>query len=485
MRCLRRSVWVAALLALCLVVGAPTLAGSTTKSLSTNYTLVNLGDGPATGTIEYYKPDGSAWGTGSESFTINEPGGQAIFRQYFASGTPGNPGLTNGTGSVVVYADQPIGAVVQVQARDQNPTSMGAYSGVSSGSAAFYVPLAARVLSTASGVANSQIIAQNTYTASVDVSFALISGSTGAQTYEHTATIAEGASHTYDLADEISSNVPNNWYGSVVVSVVGSGEVAVVSNYFIGDMLQTFNGFATSSAGTKWHVPLFASRLANTLSTPLAVQNVSDQTIPVDGLVVTLYPDPALGGSPFQLKNTTTIQPYGAYYFNPRVDMSIPAGFYGAAVVEASENVVAFVQMALASSGEAAAYEAILDGTGGTKVTVPLVAKRLANGLATAVTIQNLTDQPATVNLRYIPGDAAYSEVVIQNVVIQPGRSLIQNHRVEVPQLPSGWYGSLVVTSDQDIHAFVQLSMMRSINPGVPSGDNFMAHTAFAQTLVD
>jgi len=43
----------------------------------------------------------------------------------------------------------------------------------------------------------------------------------------------------------------------------------------------------------------------------------------------------------------------------------------------------------------------------------------------------------------------------------------------------------LVVTSNQDVHAFVQLTFMRAINPNLPSGDNFMAHTAFAQTIID
>lgn len=482
MRRLHRFVTILAVVTLCFAAAMPVAAGSTTKSLSTNFTLVNLGDAGATGTIEYYMPDGSAWGSGSESFSITDPGGQAIFRQYFASGTPGNPGLTDGSGSVVVYADQPLGAVVQILARNQDPTSAGAYSGVSSGGASFYVPLVARMLNTASGLANSQIIAQNTGTESVEVAFALINPD-GSARHTYTSTIAVGAAYTYDLADEIATNVPSNWYGSAVISVVGTGEIAVVSNYFTGDSLQTFNAFPASNAGTKWHVPLFTSRLSNTLSTPLAVQNISDTTIPIGGVTVTFYPDPALGGSPFTLSNPVAIAPSGAYYWNPVVDMSIPAGFYGAAVVEAPVEVVAFVQMRILNTGEAAAYEAILDGTGGNKVTVPLVAKRLSNGFATAVTIQNLTDQVATVNLQYIPGSSEFSEVNITGIEIQPGRSLIQNHRVAVPELPSGWYGSLVVTSDQDIHAFVQLTSMKSINPGVASGDNFMAHTAFAQNV--
>jgi len=50
-----------------------------------------------------------------------------------------------------------------------------------------------------------------------------------------------------------------------------------------------------------------------------------------------------------------------------------------------------------------------------------------------------------------------------------------------VPELPEGWYGTLVVESDQPVHAFVQLTFLRDINPGLPGGDNFMAHIAFTQ----
>ncbi|NIV38355.1 MAG: hypothetical protein GWN58_55730, partial [Anaerolineae bacterium] len=154
---------------LVLVTVLPGLAQSTTKELSTNFTLVNLGAGSATGIVNYYKPDGSAWGDGEEYFTIADPGGQAIFRQYYPAGEQGNPNLTDGNGSVVVEADAPVAAVVQIQARGQDPTTNGAYSGFSGGDTQFYVPLAARQLTTASGMGNSQIIVQNAGTAAADV----------------------------------------------------------------------------------------------------------------------------------------------------------------------------------------------------------------------------------------------------------------------------------------------------------------------------
>jgi hypothetical protein len=37
------------------------------------------------------------------------------------------------------------------------------------------------------------------------------------------------------------------------------------------------------------------------------------------------------------------------------------------------------------------------------------------------------------------------------------------------------------VESDEAVGSFVQMAMVRSINPGAPGGDNFMAHNGFVQ----
>lgn len=467
---------------------APGLAQSTTKSLSTNFTLVNLGNGPAQGVVQYIKTDGSSWG--SENFTISTTGGQAIFRQYDSVGRPGNPGLTEGAGSVVISADQPLGAVVQILARNQNPTSSGAYSGFTGGSTSYYVPLAVRKLSTATGLGNSQIIVQNAGNSAVNVVIKLINPDGSPRYTKSGISIQPGASYYYDLALENPTNVPDGWYGSAVVSTTTTGgAIAVVSNFFTGDAMQTFNAFSSASPTTRWFVPLFTSRLANGLSTPVAVQNLSGSTIPIGDVSLTCTPDPSLSGyTPFTKTNTTAIENTAAYYFNPVVDTTIPQGFYGSCVVNASANVVAFVQMrfvtTLPTANEAAAYEAFPVGSTDTKAFIPLVAQRLANGFATAVTIQNLSDETATFNLTYkrspdcTVGPDTYSPPA---QTVGPYASLIQNHRTGVSGLVDGWFGTLTVQSNKPIAAFVQLTFLRSINPNLPGGDNYMAHNAFTQ----
>jgi hypothetical protein len=285
--------------------------------------------------------------------------------------------------------------------------------------------------------------------------------------------------------------VPDSWYGSAVASTDTAGaSIVVVSNFFTGDAMQTFNAFGASAPGTAWAVPLFTSRLANSLSTPIAVQNLSDPptTIPVGGVTVTCQPDPSLGGAPHVMSNALPIGHSASYFFNPVTDMTIPEGFYGACLVQTTgADVVAFVQMRFVDTGEAAAYEAMAAGS--TKVSVPLVAKRLGNGFATAVTVQNLSvTSAATVDITYIPSPdygGSATPLEIDDVTIPLGGSLIHNHRITsgsgaVTSMPDGWFGTMVVESEsQPINAFVQLTFMSSINPGLPGGDNFMAHNAF------
>src|SRR3989304_6088383 len=125
------------------------MASSTTKQLSTNFTLVNLSTtSNATVHVDYKLETGATWvaPAASTDFTIAMNGGQKIIRQYVDAMTP-----ATGRGSAIVSSDQPLGAVVQILARGQNPTSSGAYSGFTKADSKFYVPLVSRRGTSGSG----------------------------------------------------------------------------------------------------------------------------------------------------------------------------------------------------------------------------------------------------------------------------------------------------------------------------------------------
>jgi hypothetical protein len=467
---------------LLMVLIVPIGAQSTTKQLSTNFTLVNLSsDQEAKGFVHYYKPDGSSW-RADDTFTLAKNGGQIQYRQYFDSA------LTAGQGAVVVEADQALGSVVQIQARNQNPASYGAYAGVTTIDSKYYVPLAARKKSTLSGMANSQIVVQNgSPTDPVNYAIDLVN-STGAVIYSKTGSIAANGSYMYDLALESSTNVPDNWIGSAVVRATSAGgQVAVVSNFFTGDALQTFNAFPSSAPGMTWYVPQFNSRMSNTLSSVVTVQNLSGANIAANA--ITLACKPIATGSDFSVKNPAILGDSASYSFNPAADTvgMYPDRFEGACTLTAPANVVVFVQLRFISSGEAGAYEAFRPGTD-TKLIVPLVAKRLNNGFSSVVTIQNIGTDVAHVTLNYTPSATECVGCAPASFTreIPVGGNLMQNHGIvsgnnSVPELTAPWQGSLVVTSDQPIVGFVQLRFRRDINPALPGGDLYMAHDAFTQ----
>ena len=477
-------------------------AASTTKSLSTNFTLVNLGPATAHGTIDYYKTDGSVWDADSvnETFELAADGGMIQIRQY------SDPVLTAGQGSVVVSSDQQLGSIVQIQARAPQVASYGAYNGASSGSSTVYIPILAHQGNSSSGKVNSQIIIQNVDTTVLDVDVELVprTGYTTAYTKAITS-LQPGASFYYDLADETNlGDINTPWFGSAVITTTGS--VFAVSNLFLGvDALQTFNGTPIEDINSEWNVPLFLSRLSNGVNTVVSGQNIDGSTILAGNLILNCTPDstrPTL--SPFSVANASDIPNNGAWEFNSVTNLSIPADWYGSCQVSTStgQDIIAMVQsrwVGVSPNNGAAAYEALPVGTTDLTMMAPLILKRLTNGFATVATIQNLSStNEANITLVYKPsltecpvatcdvnhdGSVTVADSVTVIKVIAANSSIQRNHRLASSStspdaeitLPDNWTGSLVVTSsDQPIAGYIQIT-----NYLDPTGDKFMSYVAF------
>jgi hypothetical protein len=482
-------------------------AASTGKTLSSNFTLVNLVAGTNQGDIQYIDENGNDWREGAtpdpgfeDSFTLTGLGDSIQRRQYFDENLPA------GSGSVVVSTQGPVGAIVQIQARGQSST-YGAYVGVSEGANEANLPLVMHKRGTASGEANSQIIVQNASGTPIDFTIEFFDGVTGALVAAATETVtglAVNAAREFDLEEK--DTLPANWYGSAVVRAAAGGEVAVVTNLFSGaHAMQTFNAF--TSFEKEWGVPLMASRLANGLSTPLVIQNKSGGEIPANTITLSCQGNENVSTAPpgtarnFEIKNATAIVNNAAFFdFNPVVNNGFPTDWSGACTVKSAFDTAMFIQMrvvgdAFASVGNerAGAYEGIpLDGTD-TVVVVPQWDRRLANGFSSNVTVMNLSPS-ATANVTLVykaaPGFDVDDCSATFDRTIPPNGALRQNHRVpdgvtdSVPEVSENCEGSLTVTSTNDvpIDAFVQLDQLDTISPPVAplvSGDRFGAHNVF------
>lgn len=486
-----------------LAVNAP-LTVASPKLFSTNFTVVNASaTNSQTTTISYVKPDGSVWPASPANTAVNlPPGANTILRQY------ADPLMPAGLGSGATTNPFIALGVVQIQARNGQTPSQGAYSQVATG-ANLFVPLVVRALPSASGLSNSQIAIQNVMTTPVPVSIGFIpgAGSPGSNYTRTGVVIPPRASLFYDLATE--ANLPDGFFGAAYISSAGTGSLAVVANLFAGPhQLQTFGGIVTGFTNPDdkptYAVPLFMSRLTNGNSTSLSIQNVGSATLATGAIDVACKA--ALASEVPQtltITNSVAIPANGSFFVNPVTDFSLPNNWYGSCTVDAGtiyDDVAVLIQQRRpGQSDDGAAYLAtpfstlnpIPAGPLQVVAVVPLVAKRLPNGFATAVTLMNLaavTDAngdatTATVRLRYIP-EGGGTPIEVGPISLGFGEITIRNHRLAgnaagaEPALPDGWVGSLQVLSDSVIGGYVQLT---NLNP-LP-GDNLMAHELLRSLL--
>lgn len=471
-------------IAMLLVVSASfaaPLTAATSKTLSTNYTLVNLDTADAVVNVQYVTDTGAVWDAdnANESFTVPGSFGQKIVAQYF------DTTMAAGKGSAVISSSAPLSAVVQILARNQTPSS-GAYSGFSTGSTStsFYVPLVQRQLTTASGTSNAQIMIQNVTGSAilVDVEFIPAPGIAGITGHiEQDISIPAYATKYYDLSDETDLEI--GWTGSAVVTA--SGAVAVVANLFAGpNTLTTYNAFAAEKVGTTWALPQFTSRLPNGLSTSISVQNVSGSTMAIDSISMDCTSSISTPAT-FTAKNSKEVVANASYSFNPVADMTLPSNWSGACIITAPGDVVVIATLRRPGySDDAGTYEAFLADSTDSVVVIPLMSKRQANGFATVATIQNLdTVNTADVKLTFTPA-ATYTgsqTPIVLHKTIPPGGNIMPNLRFsEVPEIPDGWYGTLVVEPDdlatpRPLVGYVQLTNILGL-----AGDTLMCHDAIS-----
>lgn len=452
-------------------------AASATKILSTNYTIVNLGSATANVTASYFKPDGTPW-TGSIFTSFNlSPGANSVVRQYF------DTGLTAGQGSVVLSSDQPIAAVIQEQARNQAPSD-AAYTAVSAPSPIYYVPFVARHGASAAGVSNSVILIQNTSASPIDVSVQMIARPPSTVSYTKTITsISSSSSFSYDL--EMQGELGENFYGSAKVSTTTTGgSLAVTTNMFTGsDSLIAYNGFPQGS--TSWFIPYLYIRLANTLTTSIILQNIDGAQIPANDISMSCVKDPTVPGNNFSVNNDLEIPVNGAYGFNTLTDTArfSQAGWYGGCKLTSAsgKQFVTVIQYRRTINKGMSAYEAVPGSLTSSKVTIPLIAKRLANGFATSVALQNLGSTDAVVTLTYTP-EGGGTPIVRSGVVIPANGSIQRNFRMastESPEISDGWVGSLTVASDGVTHPLAAFVGNWNFNDSI--GDTMQAYLGFNQ----
>ena len=458
-------------------------AASTTKTLATNITFVNTGSSTATATIEYQTTGGANWPVGSSYSSISIPGngGQAILSQYF------DTTMAAGTGSAYYSSNQPLRAMIQVLARSPQVPTQGAFVATTSPSTRFYFPL---VMRSTTG-SRTRLVIQNSGLVFANVKVDLIKdpNSAGTGLIVSNLHLYSGMHWMVDLVDIVLQNpndFPDGWYGSAVVSTDTAGaKLSAISQMFVGtNGLQAMAGVAAeivppgSAQDPSWLIPLFASQLVNGFNTVISVQNASANVIPVYGISLSCDKDPnSPGQSSFTVYNTAALGPNQSFYFNPVTSSpaGMPTNWYGSCRIYSANQTVSFIQLRTIGTENTAAVAAVPAVGNSTVAYIPLISQRLANGFATAVTMQNKSGSSATMQFYYVSSNGMGNKTVTE--IVNGFRSVTHNHAISGgPNLPDGWVGTLKVVSTLPVDGYVQLK--NHINPA-PAGDNLMAHEVF------
>lgn len=400
-------------------------------------------------------------------------------------------GVANG----YVDADQEVAVIVQnVQS---SPVAKGAYTGVPASAVwgPVNIPLVAKQLSTASGIANSEIQIENPTTNLANVRVQLRQTGQSGISRDFTVSVNGNSSFRYVLQNDPA--VPTNWGGSAVIS---GGPMAVTSDYFMwsGATDFAFNGYPADNRAESVYIPQFMVRVTGATgiaSTPLAIQNLSDNstTFGPGELRMDCIPIPTIPFTNFTVYNSTAVSVFNTYAFNPVTDYTLfpnsLTGWQGSCKLSIvnqttpkTKYFVVMAQIRYPANQNASAYDAIRTDAGSTRVFYPIIQKRLGDGSATAAVVQNLGSIAATVTFTYTPASICSNSIVTFSTYIGPGQSLIQNQRVDAQpgtppddHLPVGWCGSLTVqsTNGQPIDGFGQITNMNN-----PTYDAIMSYNA-------
>jgi len=384
------------------------------QTTSTAFQVVNLNSSAAANiVVTFYDLNGST------SYTMNDTIGAGASKTYIQSAMSGVPSGFNG--SVVISSDQSIASIVN-QSTTGSAIYNGSYTGFSSGSTSFYLPV---ILNNYYGY-HTEISIQNAGSSPVNVT---VSYSTAGCT-DTKSSLAVGAAVRFSNTTTCSGGLNGN--GSATISA--TGPVVAVVNQIAGsspgparNMEQTYNGFSTSDGAPTLYSPIALNAYYG-FNTSFQVQNIGSGPMNItatysDGKVATVN-NVAAG------KAATFLQNQEGH----------AASWTGSAVItnNTGQNMVGIVNQA--SSAMAASFN--MFAAGATTWALPSLLKSYYT-YNSAFQVQNISGGPVNVTVTYDDGKTASANNVANNNVA----TFIQKNETHA----NGWAGSARVTATGNV----------------------------------
>jgi hypothetical protein len=411
----------------------------------------NPTDSTATVQVKFYDQNGTlVHTTASEAI----PAGGS--KTYYL---PSITALPDGKYSAVVESDQAVVAVVN----ETSYSGLGiadSYNGISSGATQLNLPLIFRGYSNW----NSMIALQNTdATATATVSLKFYKTGEATPTYTKVDNIPPLATKTYDVSSTDFSSLGSPFLGSLVIT--GTTNVAAVAHSAKQtggyDVLSLYPAFTSGS--TSYRAPLVFNQYnpsdATGWTTGIQVQNLGTTADTVT-MVYTLDPRSGQTGT---YTETLSIgaNSSGTFYLPSYSD--IPAGTYGSALIQGSNQLAVIVNTTKYLFGVANGYKAFPAGSGSTKVVAPLVFNQYSPnnsmGWVTGIQVQNLGASNATVTMTFTPTNGTGSYTKSKDVAAGASTTF---YLPDYSDIPAGLYGSAVITGTQNIIAVVNTTKYAS-----------------------
>ncbi|MCL5958127.1 MAG: hypothetical protein M1358_02225 [Chloroflexi bacterium] len=194
--------------------------------------------------------------------------------------------------------------------------------------------------------------------------------------------------------------------------------------------------YGISTVGTTLYLPVVLRDAYGGWTTGVGLQNAGSSPATI---AVTYY---AADGQAVLTTNVTV--PGRGYWGLYQGGEPLPLGFAGTAVVTSNQPIAAVVNE-IATTGQAMSYEGTAQPAN--TVYLPLIMKNAYGGWTTGLTVQNTSDNPASVTVVYYNDDGTEAGRQTQDV---PGRGYwAVYHGSDL--LPPGFAGAAIVSSNQPV----------------------------------
>ncbi len=441
-------------------VGVSASGGPPGGGFYSGHTIQNVSTSQATASVTLYDMTNPAT-TYTRDWTI--PAGGAV--TFFAEDVPGVP--AGFIGSAVVSSDQPIKAVVNVTNRLSGSrgvaggTAAAQYRGIDDASTGTLLvfPLA----KAAFGPKTTAFYIQNAGTASATFTakFLMGTGLTDPSPVEYTYNSPSLAPGQMAVIIPADAGVPNSRIGSLTVTST-QNLAGMVLEYETTTapalILQGTTGFTANDFDTRILFPVVKKQLSGR-STGLQVQNVSDA--PVN---VTMVYRGAGGSCPAPFTATEPVRTLQPKQSTTYLDSSLlPAGCLASAEATATGNIAgvvneAFLPCSAGCTQRATTYAAFPAKAATTKLVAP-VFKEDFGGKRSGMSIQNVSDNPATATVVFKVGTTTYTYNNLNIPAKQSALLLDMTNTSVYPLanwaggtgLPDGSLAAVTVTANQPI----------------------------------